>query len=169
MKEIFRDIKDFEGLYQVSNLGNIFNLKTNQLMKLQFDAYGYHIIGLYKDGKHYTKKVHRLVAQTFIPNPNNLPCINHKSEIRTDNIVENLEWCDIAYNNSYGKRSYNNKIAQHNKPILQFDLQGNFIKEWFSSRDIENSLGFQRTNICSCCKGRVKTAYGYKWKFKEGA
>ena len=114
MVEIWRDIDGYNGLYQVSNLGRVKSVerytkhnvskicKRRERFLGSTNEYGYRVVGLYKDGKQKLYKVHRLVAQTFIPNPNNLPEINHINEIRNDNRVENLEWCDRDYNLHYG-------------------------------------------------------------------
>ena len=110
--------------------------------------------------------VHRLVAEAFIPNSNNLPCINHKDENPSNNDILNLEWCDYKYNNNYGTRTQKCIIKQ-GKKVNQYDLQHNFIKQWNSLREIERELKFQHSIISNCCKGKRQTAYGYKWKYKD--
>ena len=113
MEEIWKDIPEYEGLYQVSNLGNIKSLEKSKgwckikekTLKLRIDKDGYYRVILSKNSKPKMFLVHRLVAQAFIPNPNNLPEINHKNEIKTDNRVENLEWCTQLYNLHYGNRA----------------------------------------------------------------
>ena len=107
MDEVWKDIEGYEGLYQVSNLGNVRSLKYAggnkvKLLKQYTDKKGYKRIGLYKNGKYKLYMVHRLVTIAFIPNPNNLPIINHKDEDKTNNNVNNLEWCTYEYNNTYG-------------------------------------------------------------------
>lgn len=101
MKEIWKDIKGYEGLYKISNLGNVINVKTNNFKKASIDTYGYYDIVLNKNGKHKHYRLHRLLASHFIANPNNLPCVNHINEIKSDNRLENLEWCTGAYNTQY--------------------------------------------------------------------
>lgn len=109
--EIWKDVLGYEGLYQVSNLGNVKSLNYNhtkktKLLKLSKDTHGYYIVPLCKNKKRRNMLVHRLVAIAFIPNPNNYPCVNHKKEFEiNNNAVENLEWCTIAYNNMYGTHS----------------------------------------------------------------
>lgn len=100
MKEIWKNIKDYEGLYQVSNLGNVKSLKTNKCLYYS-KSKNYLRVGLNKNGIRRGYSIHRLVAQTFIPNPDNLPCINHKDCNGHNNKVDNLEWCTYKYNNSY--------------------------------------------------------------------
>lgn len=99
--EIWKDIIGFEDLYQVSNCGVVRHKKFNHILKPR-DNRGYKVVVLCKNNKHYNKSVHRLVAGAFIPNPENLPCVNHKNEVKDDNRVENLEWCDVKYNTNYG-------------------------------------------------------------------
>lgn len=112
--EIFREIKDFKGEYEISNYGNVKSLKNNIILKQRINKKGYLSVGLWKNGKRYLKKTHRIVAEAFLPNPLGLPCVNHKNEIKTDNRVwvnedgsvdlekSNLEWCTYKYNSNYG-------------------------------------------------------------------
>lgn len=111
-KEIWKDIIGYEGLYQVSNLGRVKSLgnggsnnSKERIMKLKIGSRGYYEVSLCKEGKHKTFTIHRLVAMTFIPNPQNYPCVNHKSEIKTDNRVDNLEWVTQKENSNYGTRN----------------------------------------------------------------
>lgn len=101
MNEIWKPVKDYEDLYEVSNLGNIRNAKGN-ILKPNLMGNGYARIGLHRKGNAKTVLVHRLVAEAFIPNPNNYPCVNHKDETRDNNNADNLEWCTYKYNNEYG-------------------------------------------------------------------
>lgn len=162
MNEIWKDIKDFIGLYQVSNCGRVkrligYQCKNERILKPRKHKCGYFAVILYKDGVTKSYSIHRLVAQAFLPNPNNLPQVNHKNENKTDNRVENLEWCDQKYNCQYSFA----------KTILQFDKQGNFIKEWSSMIEVEKQLGYGKGNISNCCLGKLKSAYGYIWKYKN--
>lgn len=127
---------------------------------------GYLLVYLYANRKKVACKVHRLVAKAFIPNPNNFPQVNHKDEIKDNNCFTNLEWCSPSYNNSYGKGNINRANSKR-VPILQLDMGDNVIREWSSAREVESTLGFNNSNITNCCRGRYKSMYGYKWKYKQ--
>lgn len=124
MKEIWKDVAGYEGLYQVSNKGNVKSLDhesnhhfyKGKILKARPDKNGYMTVGLSKCGAHKWLKVHRLVAIAFIPNPHNYPTINHKNEIKTCNEVWNLEWMTVKDNNNYGSRKYKISAAQRGKP-----------------------------------------------------
>ena len=105
MNEMWKDIEDYEGLYQVSNLGNVKNIKTNKILKPEETPKGYLRIRLSKNHICKNYKIHRLVGKAFIPNPDNLPQINHKDENKHNNTINNLEWCDNWYNNHYGSKA----------------------------------------------------------------
>lgn len=157
--EVWKDIKDFEGLYMISDLGNVKSFYRNKLLKLKKDKDGYSHINLYKNKKQYTLKVHRLVAQAFIPNVNNYKEINHKDENKANNVVDNLEWCTRKYNNNY-----NNKNQSISKRFNQYDLDGNFIATYNSTMEATRKLGISR-NISSCCLGKLKSCGGYIWRY----
>lgn len=117
--------------------------------------------------------VHRLVAEAFIPNENNLFIINHKDGNRENNRTDNLEWCDNSHNVREAYRLGLNKPItgkEHNLSVRvnQFDLKGNLIKSWDCMRDIQRELGFAYTNISRCCRNKQKTAYGFIWKYIDG-
>ncbi len=153
-EEQWRDIKGFEGLYSVSTKGNVKNLKTGRLIAGKCDWNGYRLVNL--KGKFYM--VHRLVGLAFIPNPNNLPHINHIDEDKTNNNVENLEWCSPSYNVNYSSHKYSCRINQ-------LTLDGEFVKVWQSSKQIEKEAGYAASHIIQCCKGKYKQAYGYRWEY----
>ena len=170
IKETWKDIKGFEGLYQVSNLGKVKSLsgKKPLIKKQTFDKDGYLKVTLSKKGKKYNKRIHRVVAETFIPNTNKLPQVNHKDEIKTNNSVFNLEWCSNFYNSCYGTRS--KRVAQNNKiKVFQFSLENRLIKVWPSALDAGAILGICKSHISECCTGKRNTAGGFIWRHKKEA
>ena len=170
IEEIWKDISGYPN-YQVSNLGRVKSLgndknRKEKILKSSKEGWGYLQVLLSKDGKSKYFKVHRLVASAFLDNSNNLPEVNHKDEDKTNNRVENLEYCDRTYNNNYGSRNERTAIA-NSKPVLQFTKQGEFIKKWKSTREVERELGFNHSNIAQCCQGKLKSSNGYEWKYLE--
>ena len=180
--EIWKDVIGYEGLYIVNNFGIVKSVKrtvrkinryktyTNQPIpeKIKYgtpDKDGYLKIGLWKDNKIKTISIHRIVANAFIPNPYNLPQINHIDENKENNKVSNLEWCTPVYNVNHatGKER---RIKSVSKPVLQFDLQGNFIKEYKSIADTKN-YGFCFQGVGMCCIGKTTKYKGFIWKYKE--
>lgn len=165
-KIIFKEIIGYEGLYQISNYGDIKN-KKGKLLKPQIKR-GYYQIGLRKNGHRKWHQVHRLIAQAFILNPNNLPQINHKDENKLNNNLDNLEWCSVLYNNIYGTRlervSNTNKLK---KVILQLDVNGNILKKYNSIKEAEKNSNISASNISRCANNFYKTAGGYIWKFES--
>lgn len=161
MREIeeWRDIKGFEGLYQVSSLGRVKSLKfgRERILTPYKQKDGYLRIYLCKEGEMKRYLVHRLVANAFIPNPNNLETINHINEIKTDNRVDNLEWMTQKDN-----KRYSSAVA-----VNQFTLDGKFIRRWDCLMEVYYQLGFSYGNICCCCKGKKKSAYGFLWKYAD--
>ena len=170
--EIWKDIEGYEGLYQVSNFGRIkslYNYRGKNNILVPHIKRGYYQIGLRKNTKRKWFSIHRLVAETFIENPNNLPCVNHIDENKLNNKVENLEWCTIAYNNCYGSRL--KKVSKTNKlrkEIAQYTIEGELVKEFFSIAEASKQTGFSMTNISNCVNGIFKQANGYIWKLKGG-
>lgn len=175
-QEIWKDIKGYEGLYQVSNLGRVKSLERNikgrrgitrikeKILNLVQDKDGYFIVTLCNNGKQKTCKVHRLVGETFIKNPNNFPQINHKDENKQNNKVSNLEFCTQKYNTNYGT-AIERRCKKTRKKVKQFDLQGNFINSFESVTKAEKSLGIK--HIYDCCNGKLKTCGGYIWRYEN--
>ena len=202
MKEIWKDIEGYEG-YQVSKLGRVRSLDridsnnhplNGVILKPYISNSGYLLVGLYKQQKRDRKLLHRLVAEAFIPNPENKPEIDHINTIKTDNTVflnedgsinyekTNLRWTTRKENinnpitkikmrinarkpskGKYGKKHH------RSKPIIQYDKEGNFIKEWDCANDVERVLGISNKHIGSVCLGKRKSCGGYIWKYKNAA
>lgn len=165
--------KEIEGYtdYMVSNLGRVKSLnyrKTDkeQVLKPIKDSGGYLVVGLCKDRKLKQFKVHRLVANAFITNTDNKKEIDHINTIKTDNRVDNLRWVTHKenMNNPLTIKKVKGIDNYKAKPILQFDLNGNFIRKWDCAREVQRELGFDNGHISSCCRYERKTANGYKWK-----
>ena len=191
--EIWKDIVGFEGYFQVSNLGRVKSLDrviTNKMgvmrnfkgfvKKLTPDNQGYMVVTLSRDGKDTQWLVHRLVAEAFIPNKENLPFINHKDEVKDNNHVDNLEWCTCKYNNRYGTspERTRNKIRElgQMRAVVQLSLNGEKINEYESVSDASRETGVILQNIHQAANGgfstqgkwkRVHTAGGYKWRWAK--
>ena len=160
----FKPVKKYEQFYEVSTDGAIFSKITKRFRKQIVNSKtGYSAIVLCnpETKEHKTVSVHRIVAETWIPNPNNYPCINHINENKLDNHVSNLEWCTKAYNNAY-----NNKTQRCCKAIYQIDIKTNaIIKIWKSAREAAPHFNTNYKNISAVCRGKRKSAGGYKWRF----
>ena len=176
MEEIWKDIPKFEGLYQASNFGRIKSLanksnhKEEKILKQRVDHKGYLQLTLYKNNKKINKKVHRLIAQTFISNYNNLPQINHIDGNKTNNNIDNLEWCNNSYNQLHANRMGLNKNRIKrvkevcNKPIIQL-LNGVEINRYKSLREASDKTGCSYKGISLCATGKTKSSGGYVWKY----
>lgn len=168
MNEIFEYIEGYSGLYQISNLGRVksFHSGKEKILKPVKTLDGYLRVVLYKQGKSKKCKVHRLVAEAFIENPQNLPEINHKSEIKTDNRVENLEWCTRSYNINFATR--NQRVSESNTNHPNKSKQVLCVETgvvYPSASEVERQLGFSQGNISLACNGKRKTCGGYRWKY----
>ena len=175
--EIWKDIKGYEGCYQVSNMGRIKSLSrkvwngknyfwtSERILRPGIDRDGYFLVNLSKNGKAKTEKVHRLVAKTFIPNPKNKEAVNHIDEDPSNNKLENLEWATVSENNNHG---WHNKRSSksRSKPIIQLNLDGEFLQEYQSATIAAQKLEMCRISISNCLNGRTSTAGGYKWRYK---
>lgn len=197
-EEIWKDIKNYEGLYEVSNKGRVKRLERvttdnngkeyhlkEKILKEHLNSYGYLTVNLYnhKDGGGKQLRIHRLVAEAFIPNPNNNPQVNHKDEIKTNNCVENLEWMTCKENNNYGTRNERAIKAmkdtyKHNretickaiskavsKPVAQYTKDGELIKVCSSISEAGCQLCL--SNISAVAKGKRKTCGGFVWRYVE--
>jgi len=176
--EVWKDIKGYEGLYQISNFGQVKSLSrkalrrygtyrtiTERILKPQKDVYLH--VTLYKEGIGKIVAIHKLVAEAFIPNPNKYPQVNHKDENKHNNYDNNLEWCSRLYNANYGT-SRKRLSAKRCKIVQQFDLDGKFIAEYNSLNQLKELTGFDQGLVSCVCRGIYKQCYGYKFKYKEG-
>lgn len=169
MIEEWRDIEGYSGRYQISNLGNVRTNDFNhsgkmRLMRIATGTRGYKQICLTKNNKRSTKRIHRLVAEAFIPNPHNYPTVNHIDENKSNNRSDNLEWCSFEYNTKYGTRT-----ERTGNPVLQMTMNGEVIGTYVSSKEAERQVGVDHTHILNCCHGKKHciSAGGFKWKFAE--
>lgn len=182
MKEIWKDAYGYENSYQVSNYGRVrskdriiqfcrnskreMRFIRGKLLKPRKDKDGYITISLQSpDGISKTVRIHKLVLDTFIGNKDGLPCVNHKDENKQNNSLSNLEYCTFKYNSNYGtcieRKSSHKKI-----PIVQYDMNMNFVKEWNSAKDASTELGIDNSSISACVRGKLKSFHGYIWKAK---
>lgn len=173
MREIWKDVVGYEGYYQISNLGNV--MRNKKQLKKIVDKNGYVFVRLYKNGKQKHFSVHRLVAVAFIPNPQNLPEVNHIDANKENNFVNNLEWCTHTENMVHAKimklQKFNplkGSLNPNSKSVMQYDTDGNFIKIWDCMESAAKSLHGNRRNIYKACNHKQKSAYGYIWKYTEG-
>ena len=175
MSERWKKIKDFD--YSVSSIGNIRNDKTGLILKSKKHPKGYLYIGLFKNKRRHSFKIHRIVAECFINNYKNKSQVNHINGIKNDNRVINLEWSTPKENINhaiklFGKRHFVTKNDKKNynstshKSILQFTLDDKFIRKWSGARQVERELKVNHQNIIHNLKGNTKFAYGFKWKYE---
>ena len=170
--EIWKDIEGYEGLYQVSNMGRVKSLNYRRTGKEEIleglkNTWGYLYVQLSKDGKVKQCRINRLVAQAFLPNPDNLPIINHKDEDKCNNHMDNLEWCSHSYNNTYNDRA--KKAGKKlSKPVFSVDKESGLIMYWESIIEAERCTGIDKGNITRCCKGKkYKSAGGHIWFYAD--
>lgn len=175
--EIWKPIKKYEGWYEISNLGRVRSLdrfvnhsnkgfksfRKGKIISPGKTKDGYLFVNISKNQKSQNLRINRLVAQTFIPNPNNYPQVNHKDEDKTNNKASNLEWCTAKYNDNYGAR--NKKVAKkRGKKVIQLTLDGQVVHVWPSAHECARA-GFSYGNVCACCRGERNMHKGYRWKY----
>ena len=161
--ELWREVVGFEN-YMVSSLGRIYSKKNRIIMKSTPDNKGYFRVSFYEHGKSYTRKVHRLVAESFIDNPNGLPQVNHKDENKSNNSVDNLEWCTNKYNRHYGTATERTRLANMNCATTSKCVRCIETGIVYPSiREARRQTGAM--NIFYCCIGRRNTSNGYHWEY----
>lgn len=172
------DIPGYEGKYKISESGDIISVGRfvpesgragryypERILKQQPDKDGYLGVRLCSEGTYKNFKVHRLVAMVFIPNREELPCVNHKDENKSNNHVDNLEWCTVAYNNNYNDRQV--KIANSKKKAIgMYTLDNQLVKIFTSIKEIDTTTKYCKRYIIECCKGRRLKYNNYKWKYE---
>ena len=190
MQEIWKSIEGYEGKYEISSLGRVKSLtdkngkKRELILKPRVSKNGYLYLNLWESSKGRAKKIHRLVAEAFLPNPEGKQTVNHKNCVKTDNRVENLEWATWSENSKhasengrlrnqfffffflYGKHGKDNPCS---KTLVQKTLDGAVVAIWENSVIAAEKLGFRSHSLTRCARGERKSAYGYIWEYKEGA
>ena len=182
--EEWRAVAGYEGLYEVSNLGRVRSLGRTinrmtrwgtvkpytikpRILKPLHSQGDYCYVHLFdKDGTSTNHKVHRLVAKAFVPNPDNLNEVNHIDEDKDNNRADNLEWCSSSYNHCYGT-TIERAASKIHRAVCQFDKNDRLIREFVSVTEAAKAVGTSTTQISGCCKGKTKSAKGYRWKYKE--
>ncbi len=179
MSEVWKPIKGYEGIYEVSSLGRVRSLARLRIDRMgrrkpipekmlkMHDRKGYDSVTLQDMGRKAIMSVHRLVAMAFIPNPDNLPVINHRDENPKNNQVSNLEWCDISYNTRYGTgvERAQAKHVYHRKAVEQLTKDGQHVATFKGVKEAARATGADASVIVRVCKGRNETAGGYRWKY----
>ena len=179
--EVWKDVTEYEGFYQVSNRGNVRSVarrglqgyrRRGRVLKPWYDSGGYCRVNLCKNGKSKTRSVHRLVAEAFLPNPNGLPQVNHRDEVKDNNNVENLEWCDSMYNNNYGTRT-----ERLSKKVKATNIKTGEVLIFNSTQEAGRN-GYSYGGVAAACRGVYKASTGkmigdgrlykgYRWEYYE--
>ena len=177
-EEIWKDIEGYEGLYEVSNMGRVkslgrtvrcnrgYRIIPEKILKGYDNSHGYLQVKLYKDGNREQPFVHVLVATAFLDNPDNLPEVNHKDEDKTNNCVENLEWCSRLYNVNYGT-GIKRRAEKRSKPVFSVNKETGLIMYWESTKEAERCTGIPHQNIIKCCKGKLNSAGNHIWFYAD--
>lgn len=186
-REIWKPVNGYEGIYEVSNKAEVRSIDRyvngvngsmrfikGKLIIPHINNNGYLLCDLYKENKRKNYLLHRIVAEAFIPNPQNYEVVNHKDNVRTNCLPSNLEWCNMSYNHKYSY-DYNNRKEKMNwrkgkenklsKPIIMKDLNGKFIKRFDSISCADRYTGISNNRIVACLKGRTKTCGGFLWEY----
>lgn len=162
--ETFVKIEGFEN-YEVSNLGKVRNIKSGRILKPHLNENGYLRYFLCENNKKKNLFLHRIIATTFIDNPEGKPCVNHIDENKLNNDLRNLEWCTAKENNIHGTRI--KRIAEKlSQKVIQLDLNDNILNVFESMHQAERETGIPNGNINLCCNGKRKSAGGFKWRKK---
>lgn len=166
-EKTWKDVAEYEGFYQVSNNGNVRSVERidsrghrrgGRILKPRYDKDGYSQVSLCKNGKPKTKKVHRLVAGAFLPNPNGLPQVNHRDEVKDNNNAENLEWCDSKYNNNHGTR--NERVTKAlSKKVKATNIRTGEVLTFNSAKEAERK-GYNASEVSMACRGVYKASTG---------
>ena len=181
--EVWRSVMGYMDLYEVSNLGRVRSLDRDCvqvfhngrvqsrrikgcILRFETNNTGYLAVQLLNSGKRKRFLVHRLVAEAFVPNPNNLPEVNHKDECKTNNCADNLEWCNGKYNSNFGTGKWRMSYGRR-KRVEQLTLDGQHVAYYSGAREAARLTGFKQGNISSVCRGEKPQMYGYKWKYVE--
>lgn len=175
---MWKDVVGYEGLYKVSNDGSVRNEETGAILKEYISPTGYVRVGLNKDGCNKIVMIHRIVAQAFLPNTQNKPCVNHIDGNKSNNSVNNLEWCTHSENELHSYRVLGKKLKpeQHRKMIeghteatrrtvVQSNMDGDVIRTFASTNEAHRITGISQGNISECCNKKRKHAGGYIWSF----
>lgn len=188
-KEIWKDVVGYEGYYEVSNIGRVRRVSRyitgvngvtrfwrGRILKQTTTQDGYLRCILSKNGVSNNKRTHRLVAESFIENQENHPVINHKDENPANNHVDNLEWCSISYNNSYGTRTnratnsegFKDRTERHKKAVLKIKTNGEIVEKFESLKDAyESNPDYKKASVAACCSNRLNTYKGYFWIYES--
>lgn len=168
MEEIWKDVVGYEGLYKVSNLGNVYSYYVNRVLKPGAHEDGYKFVILKKDKKGSFKTIHRLVAEAFIknPNPDEFLIVNHKDENPENNSVDNLEWCDYLYNVTYNN-AHIKRGKQISKTVYAYDNTGKLVYEFYGTQEAARQLKFSSGDISTCCAGNILTYKNMVWSYEK--
>ena len=173
---MWKDIQGYEGAYQVDENGNVYSIRKKKMLKAWKNRFGYLKVSLWKDNRGKQFAVHRLVAQAFIPNPENKPQVNHIDCDRTNNNVDNLEWVTNQENHDWsvklGRRvmreNWRSKIiaTRQRKPVEGTNIETGEVIRFDGIRAV-SSAGYDSKSVTNCCKGRKKSYRGFTWRYLE--